>query len=484
MTTLKKILVVLILILAHQFISTSVIAQTPNKFKYQAVLRNADGTIMANEDVTVDINILQGSATGTSVFSETHNVTTTAQGLINLNIGSINDLSVIDWSADTYFVEVSINGTVMGTSQLLSVPYALHSKTADSLTGTFNETDPVFSAWDKDYADLTNKPAIVDTVSAVLDTTTQFLRTEVDGSVTNEIQDLQLNGNILTITNNGSATNIDLSPYLDNTDDQTLAEVLTISNDAGSTQIKNIADPTDNQDAVTKAYVSALEAKVENLQNALIVSGLLVKDYDGNLYGTVKIGDQIWMTENLKVTHYPNGDPIPFITNNTNWGNLSDNNTDDAYCFYNNDVNSDYGALYTYAAAIGDNWERDNVDNQGVCPDGWHLPTDAEWQELIDTLGGNSVAAGKLKETGTSHWTDPNIGASNESGFTALPGGWRDEYQGTSNNAGDLGIWWSAMGAGFNTVAYYRRLDYYSTTVVRNYGVKSYGFSVRCLKDN
>ena len=469
MTTLKKIAVVLIIILAHQFISTSVMAQTPNQFKYQAVLRNADGTIMANEDVAVDISILQGSASGTSVFTEQHSVTTTAQGLINLNIGSINDLSVIDWSADTYFVEVSINGTVMGTSQLLSVPYALHSKTAEN----------VFSG---DYNDLTNNPAIVDSVTAVLDTTTQFVRTEVDGSVTNEIQDLQLNGNILTITNNGSATNIDLSPYLDNTDDQTLAEVLTISNDAGSTQIKNIADPTDNQDAVTKAYVSALEAKVENLQNALIVSGLLVKDYDGNLYGTVKIGDQIWMTENLKVTHYPNGDAIPLVTGNTAWVNLGNNNTDDAYCFYNNNSGTDYGVLYTYAAAIGDNWTRDNKANQGVCPDGWHLPSDAEWTVLTNYLGGASVAGGKMKETGTTHWSSPNTGATDESGFTALPGGIRNSNNGGFSSQGYLGYFWSATENGA-TYTWYRFLFYNNSNVNRNLNYKSHGFSVRCLRD-
>ncbi len=121
------------------------------------------------------------------------------------------------------------------------------------------------------------------------------------------------------------------------------------------------------------------------------------------------------MAEDLRVTHYPNGDPIPNVTDNTAWGNLGDNNTDDAYCFYNNDNTTDYGALYTYAAAIGDNWARDNADGQGVCPDGWHLPTVAEWQELVNYLGGSSVAGGKLKETGTTHWNSPNTGATNES---------------------------------------------------------------------
>jgi len=110
------------------FSITGILAQTPNQFKYQAVLRNADGTIIADENITVDISILQGSASGTSVFDEQHSVTTTAQGVINLNIGSVSDLSVVDWNAGIYFVEISVNGTTMGASQLLSVPYALYAE--------------------------------------------------------------------------------------------------------------------------------------------------------------------------------------------------------------------------------------------------------------------------------------------------------------------------------------------------------------------
>ena len=126
---MKKLSLVLIAIL---FAVTGILAQTPNEFKYQAVLRNADGTIMAGESVQVDISILQGSATGTSVFDETHNVTTTAQGLINLNIGSEGEMSSIVWGADTYFIQISVNGTEMGTSQLLSVPYAMYAETSGS----------------------------------------------------------------------------------------------------------------------------------------------------------------------------------------------------------------------------------------------------------------------------------------------------------------------------------------------------------------
>ncbi len=122
----------LLLVFAVLAIS-SAFAQTPEQFKYQAVLRNADGDIMASETVNVNIKILQGAADGTEVFSEDHlNINTSAQGLININIGDTEDLSTIDWANDTYFIKISVNGAELGTSQLLSVPYALNAKTAET----------------------------------------------------------------------------------------------------------------------------------------------------------------------------------------------------------------------------------------------------------------------------------------------------------------------------------------------------------------
>lgn len=110
--------------------TAGIFAQTPTQFSYQAALRNLDGSIMANEAVSVDISLLYNSATGTEVFTETHDVTTSEQGIINLTVGSVEDMSAVSWSAGDYFIKVSVNGTEMGTSQILSVPYALHSKTA------------------------------------------------------------------------------------------------------------------------------------------------------------------------------------------------------------------------------------------------------------------------------------------------------------------------------------------------------------------
>jgi uncharacterized protein (TIGR02145 family) len=331
-------------------LTVGLMAQAPQSFNYQAVVRDASGNIIANTQVGMRINIIQGSILDTAVCKEEFTPTTNDFGLVTLAIGSINttDFVAIDWSAGPYFVKVELDpagGTSyveMGTSQLLSVPYALHARTVEKM-------------------------------DLILD------RLEV------------------------------------------------------------------------------LETRV----------GLYVKDIDGNVYNTVTIGTQTWIKENLKSAHYVDGTAIPL-------------------CWYHNDSATNantYGALYTWAAAM--NGEASSSESpsgiQGVCPTGWHLPSDAEWTTLTDYLGGEAVAGGKLKETGTTHWQSPNTGATNESGFTALPGGYRGSY-GTFDGIGTYGSWWrsteddtySALGRGLN----YDRSDVY-----RGSGYERDGLSVRCLWD-
>lgn len=219
-----------------------------------------------------------------------------------------------------------------------------------------------------------------------------------------------------------------------------------------------------------------------------------ITDIDGNTYNTVLIGDQCWMKENLKVTHYPNGEAIPNITNDREWEALENNNTDDAYCFYDNNANSEYGALYTYAAAIGDNWTRDNAQGQGICPDGWHLPSDEEWKILEgtadtqfpvgdsewDDYGSRGYDSGTHMKS-TSGW-ESNGNGDNSSGFAALPGGGRDYDGGVFSYAGYYGYWWSAT-EGISNTSWNRHLGYISADVHRSYNSKSYGYSVRCTRD-
>jgi uncharacterized protein (TIGR02145 family) len=148
-----------------------------------------------------------------------------------------------------------------------------------------------------------------------------------------------------------------------------------------------------------------------------VTNQLTVTDIDGNAYNIVTIGGQAWMKENLKVTKYKDGTTIPLVTATGAWVAL----TTPGYSFYNNSVTGGvYGALY--------NWY--TVNTGKLCPTGWHVPSTTEWTTLETFLGGASVAGGKLKETGTSKWFSPNTGATNETGFTALPGGARN-YLGT-----------------------------------------------------
>ena len=208
-----------------------------------------------------------------------------------------------------------------------------------------------------------------------------------------------------------------------------------------------------------------------------------ITDYDGNVYQTVQIGNQVWMSENLKTTHYANGTAIPLVEDSLEWDNMG--YTDKAYCYYDNSSsNKDtYGALYNWAAAMnGASSSSANPSGvQGVCPDGWHLPSDTEWTELTDYLGGLDVAGGKMKETGTVHWVSPNTGATNSSGFTALPGGYRHMIGNFSIIGWQAFFWSSTEGNSGN--AWYRILSWGYSGVYSDYFYKETGFSVRCLRD-
>ncbi len=195
-----------------------------------------------------------------------------------------------------------------------------------------------------------------------------------------------------------------------------------------------------------------------------------IRDFDGNTYTSVIIGTQTWMVENLKTSHFDNGSEIPLVTNNTGWGNLSSS----GYCWYDNKESSykkTYGALY--------NWYAVNTGN--LCPSGWHVPKKEEWDLLSTFLGGDNSAGGKLKEIGTTHWLSPNLGATNESGFTGLPGGQRDD-SGTFLFLGMDGFWWTNTISDANW-AYSRELDHDYSNFFSFNDMKKFGFSVRCIKD-
>ncbi len=186
-----------------------------------------------------------------------------------------------------------------------------------------------------------------------------------------------------------------------------------------------------------------------------------VTDYDGNIYHTVVIGNQTWLKENLKSLHYPDGSEITEV-----------------WAYDDDEANVEtYGRLYTWDGAMNYSTLE---GSQGVCPDGWHIPTDSEWTELGTFLGGNNVAGGKLKETGTEHWLSPNTGATNESGFTALPGG---EYDDTHYQLlHEYAVMWSSTETS-GTYCKYRYLAYNDEALHTYNYYKDFRYSVRCIKN-
>ncbi|MFC2086416.1 FISUMP domain-containing protein [Bacteroidota bacterium] len=209
-------------------------------------------------------------------------------------------------------------------------------------------------------------------------------------------------------------------------------------------------------------------------------------DIDGNVYSTVIIGDQTWMAENLRTTRYANGDSL---VDGTDVGDLSMNYSTKYYFWYQDSsyYGDTYGALYTYAAFVNyymeSSWENPS-GIQGICPDGWHVPGQAEWSQLIEYLEGESVAGGKIKEADTLHWESPNTGATNESGLTILPGGTR-WVDGTFSDLGIGAYFWSATISGTwpTSYAYAKSLFYNGTGIAQDEHPKSLGKSVRCVKD-
>jgi uncharacterized protein (TIGR02145 family) len=195
-----------------------------------------------------------------------------------------------------------------------------------------------------------------------------------------------------------------------------------------------------------------------------------VTDIEGNIYKTVRIGEQVWMAENLRSSTFSDGSVIPEISVATDWNEL----TSPGLCWYDNDEVSNketYGALYNYYSVV----------SGSLCPAGWHVPSMDEWQQLRDVLGDTITGGGKLKEEGTLHWKSPNTGAVNSYGFTALPAGIR-YFEGTYNSVTYFTSYWSSTEAD-NNKAWCFSLYYNDAVAAINSISKKDGFSVRCIKD-
>ena len=227
-----------------------------------------------------------------------------------------------------------------------------------------------------------------------------------------------------------------------------------------------------------KCLINVVVEDVEDVDKIFVKPGQNIYDVEGNSYKTVTIGTQTWMAENLKVSKYNDGTDIPNLIDNVQWGS----NISGAWCYYNNDTinNTKYGKLY--------NWYTVNTTTNGsknVCPIGWHVPTNDEWDVLFNYIGddGYTRCGGMMKEVDTVNWKSPNIGATNTTLFTGLPGGYREVY-GFFKHFGDTGYWWSSSeNITFKNYSMGHYLDYDSDAVNHIGMYMGSGFSIRCVKD-
>jgi uncharacterized protein (TIGR02145 family) len=209
-------------------------------------------------------------------------------------------------------------------------------------------------------------------------------------------------------------------------------------------------------------------------ENAVEMDSTCIKDVDGNVYKTIKIGNQVWMQENLRVTHFRNGDPIPNLSDSAAWVDTEQA----AFCNYNNDTGyvRVYGRLYNWYAAS---------DARNICPVGWRVPHDSDYRTLDYHYGGATVSGAALKEQGLLHWKEPNAGATNESKFSALPGGHRGETA-IFERMGYYAFFWNVNKyQQYNDTNYAHEcsLNYSLSYFNQDWGCKNRGMSIRCIKE-
>ena len=547
---------------------TQLHAQAPQGFNYQATVRNSTGDLIVNTNVYFKFNVMQGSNTAVPIFTETHYVPTDDLGQVNLIIGqgtaNTGVFSELDWSLGSYYLGIELNTgngyVAMGTTQLLSVPYALYAENSGNSTPTTPNLEAVLAE---------NNSAGQQQIKNLLDPT------DAQDAVTKS--------------------------YVDSENTvQSISNILANGNDANGQQIKQLSDPTDAQDAATKSYVDALSntqglmnfngwdnyqvwqdnttitltpnsfvfinannttlvfpdgpenccfgdviyiyvmqegsipssitlqpnnfpvrtptewSTTESFQGSL-GSGLntiinvgdywmvanfdneggipneVIMDQDGNNYDILTYGNQDWTLENAKMITYRDGTPIPQVTDATEWANL----TTGAWAYYNNDPTKP--RLYNWYAVAGIHDTDPNTPNKEFAPEGWHVPSDAEWTTLEnylitngynydDTTTENKIAKAMSSTTGWNSSTE--LGAigndqslNNSSGFNAFPEGFRG-FNGSFNDEGDGTIFSSSTQSEIDTgFAFDRYLTSNTIFPIRGVNLKQSGFSVRFVRD-
>jgi uncharacterized protein (TIGR02145 family) len=508
----------------------SSIAQVPQGFNYQAVAHTSTGAPIANTTIQVKAAILSDTLTPVVVWEELHStVKTNANGVFSLIIGtgtrqsgSALTFNEVAWTK-SLFIKMQLyyqnSWKNMGSAKLWAVPYAM---VADELSGSVKKLTVTGGTSDMEEALFEVKNKEGQTVFAVYN---EGVRIYVDDGakgvkggfaiggfgtnkgpgeeylrVTRDSTRIYLNDTISKAVKGGFAiggfgtTKKPGSEYMMVEPGNTKFYVRTLADESSSTFNIVGLDQNQSEMPLLMANKDTIEVSgVLNLQNNLIVNGnvnvsgivtqdssKIAEDADGNIYETVIIGDQVWTKENLKTTKYNDGTSIPLVTVNSIWNSLST----PAYCWQNNDESvykNLYGALYNWYA----------VNTGKLCPTGWHVPTDNEWKTLEMYLGmtqeqadGSGTYRGTDQGTQIKNTTGWSIGGTNNSGFSALPGGCRDDINGafyyTTSKA--YGWFWSPINDTATDVCY-RGLTSSIGGISRLFVTKRYGFSVRCVKD-
>ena len=550
-------------------------AQPPLRFSYQSIIRSPGGQALAGQAVSIKLSILQSSETGTAVYVETHSATTNASGLVTLQVGGgtavSGTMAGINWANGPYFIktetEYTESGTlysISGTSELLSVPFALYSANGmpgpqgpQGSTGPAGPQGPAGAQGPAGQTGATGPqgPAGVagpfgsggfvhylgeafgggvvfhvykdgsGTEHGLIVALTNQSDAQVWSNVTDQLAgatsswDGLANSNVIVAQaghiNSAAKLCLDYEAggfadwYLPSRYELNLlwANLYNVEKSltsiSGATQIF----PSNNYGNYwsSSEYYHSASWNLDNYNYGGGINSYLkdnagqvravrafsvpsspgsVTDADGNTYTTVTIGSQVWMKENLKTSKYRNGNPIPTNLSDADWQNT----TSGAYAIYNNDAanNTTFGKFYNWYAV---------ADPRGLCPAGWHVPTEYDWQLLtkyLDPAAADTTqccsnnAGGKMKSTGTIEagtglWYSPNQDATNSSGFTGLPGGGRN-LDGSFTGIGGVAFWWSSTEVS-STSAWTRSLNFTSGYSTRFNCGKTTGFSVRCLRD-
>jgi uncharacterized protein (TIGR02145 family) len=450
---------------------------------------------MANHAMGVRMSLQRGLHMS-NLYTETHQLSTNSNGLLTTIIGSgqstLGRMDTIDWSVGMVYVktEIDLNGgsnySLVSTRELLSVPYALYSLNSGSSTpgpvgpqGSQGVPGPQGPAGGPMPSGGSHGQVLVNCNGILawggctpLVTTSPI--TYLGGGTPTSGGVVSSDGGSV-VTARGVVYGTSSSPTLSNsfttngTGTGSFTSVLSGLATLTSYYVRAYAT-----NSVGTGYGNEVSFTTTGAGPSFTCGTSTVSDLDNNTYNTVQIGTQCWTQSNLKTSRYRNGDNIPTGLSNSVWQNT----TSGAYVIYNNDPVNDglYGKLYNHYAV---------TDSRGLCPTGWHVPSDGEWTTLENHLGGSSVAGGALKSTATQPtpggWNPPNTGATNSSGFTALPGGLRLDL-GDFGGMALHGDWWSSdLLSG--SPAWHRSMDRTSSVINRFGGNRSLGFSVRCCRD-